>query len=1001
MKTRELSIAVLSLVVFSLVWPLTLVAQQEDDLVQRLMDRMSVEDKVGQLFLVTFEGHNLSAGSDIVELITEYRVGGVVLQASNRNFVNGENAPDRVARLTNGLQNLALTAGQPLTGSVPVTVDQPLNGIPLFIALDHEGDGYPYTDLRGGMTALPNNMALAATWDESAAEKVGHIVGRELEAVGINMVFGPSLDVLDNPRPGLKGDLGTRVFGGDPYWVGKMGRAYIRGLHQGSKGRVVSVAKHFPGLGSSDRRADEEVSTVPKSLQELKKIELAPFFAVTQPNDPQATTEALMSSHIRYRGFQGNIRQLTRPISFDAKSLQALLNEPELKAWRQRGGIMVTGALGVPAVRKYYDPQLQTFPHKRIAQEAFLAGNDLLVLSQFGLHDVWAEQFENIKDTIRFFGEKYTSDPTFRARVDESLRRILRLKQQLYPHFSLEESLVDPDRLSETVGVSQRDISQIAQKAVTLIYPGPQELADRLPAPPLIDEHILIFIDNRQGQDCTGCEPFYFIEPDALQSIILQLYGPQASGQVNPAHIKSLTFSELRGHLLAETGEVKPPPPSPTPEADTATATVEAAPPLTSTVTATAPSEVTPPSTTEGTAIMGIEALLQEADWIIFAMLDVNLDDYPESDTVKLFLKQRSDSLRAKKVVVMAYNAPYYLDTTEISKLTAYYGLYSKVPPFLEVSVRILFQEFTPQVYSPVSVKGVNYDLIARLAPDPEQVIAIEAAPLQDSEEMALPETPTPIRPELEGTPAPMDVEAGVTMRLRTGVIVDRNGHPVPDGTPVVFRLFYPSESLELPRQEVMTVEGRAETIITLQRTGQLEITATSDPALRSATVLITIGSQDEPATIATVMPSPTATPTATPTPTSLPASVPTIPLTFASPPFEEGQAASGGLGTQGKPRLNETDLLLSLGGMVLAAGVSYLLRGDWKFPQTRRLQFFLSSLAWGLVGYVLYGLGLLGMGLVWQFYGHWGAPLVCFLFGLLPLSYTLWEKMTRWQNRV
>ena len=80
----------------------------------------------------------------------------------------------------------------------------------------------------------------------------------------------------------------------------------------------------------------------------------------------------------------------------------------------------------------------------------------------------------------------------------------------------------------------------------------------------------------------------------------------------------------------------------------------------------------------------------------------------------------------------------------------------------------------------------------------------------------------------------------------------------------------------------------------------------------------------------------------------------------------------------------------------MLAAGVSYLVRRDWRFPQTRRLRFFLSSLAWGLVGYVLYGLGLLGMGLVWTFYGHWGAPLVCFLFGLLPLSYTLWGKMAR-----
>jgi beta-N-acetylhexosaminidase len=245
-----------------------------------------------------------------------------------------------------------------------------------------------------------------------------------------------------------------------------MGQAYIQGVHEGSEGRVATVAKHFPGHGGSDRRADEEVSTVPKSLQELRKIELAPFFTVTALGeaDPAAITEALMSSHIRYRGFQGNIRQLTPPISFAAE-LQAILSLPEFEPWRQAGGIMVTDALGVPAVRKYYDPQLQSFPHKRVAQEAFLAGNDLLVLSQFALTDVWADQFENIKSTIEFFRDKYVSDSKFQAQVDQSLARILRLKHELYPEFSLEETQVDVGQLAGNVGQGYDQVSQIAEDA--------------------------------------------------------------------------------------------------------------------------------------------------------------------------------------------------------------------------------------------------------------------------------------------------------------------------------------------------------------------------------------------------------------------------------------------------------------------------------------------------------------------------------------------------------
>ena len=671
--------------------PAPVAAQAEDDFVQQLIARMSVEERVGQLFMVTFAGSDIGPDSDIAQLIAQYRVGGVVLLSSNGNFSNQGNTPLQVAQLTNGLQQLAFTAAQQATGTIPpgtapVTGTLPMGStpyIPVLIAIDHEGDGYPYTRLTNGFTALPNNMALGATWDEANAQAVGQIVGRELSAVGVNMLFGPSLDVLSNPRPTLKGDLGTRIFGGDPYWVGKMGQAYIQGVHEGSEGRVATVAKHFPGHGGSDRRADEEVSTVPKSLQELRKIELAPFFTVTAlsegETEPAAITEALMSSHIRYRGFQGNIRQLTPPISFAAE-LQAILSLPEFEPWRQAGGIMVTDALGVPAVRKYYDPQLQSFPHKRVAQEAFLAGNDLLVLSQFALTDVWVDQLTNMKSTIEFFRDKYVSDSKFQAQVDQSLTRILRLKHRLYPEFSLEEVQVDGGQLARNVGQGYDQVSQIAEKAVTLIYPGLEELADRLPSAPLPGEKILIFTDDRQAKDCYDCLLFSFIEPDALEKTILRLYGPEASEKIERAQIRSLTFSQLKSYLST---------------AGTGGSTEDIAP------------------------------FLQEADWIIFAMLDVNLDDYPDSDAVKLFLKQLSDSLRNKKIVVLAYNAPYYLDTTEISKLTAYYGIYSKVPAFIDASVRALFREFTLQGAPPVTVQGINYDLILRMEPNPDQIIEI------------------------------------------------------------------------------------------------------------------------------------------------------------------------------------------------------------------------------------------------------------------------------------
>ena len=73
----------------------------------------------------------------------------------------------------------------------------------------------------------------------------------------------------------------------------------------------------------------------------------------------------------------------------------------------------------------------------------------------------------------------------------------------------------------------------------------------------------------------------------------------------------------------------------------------------------------------------------------------------------------------------MAFDAPYYLDTTEISKLTAYFGVYARSAPFLETAVRALFREFSPVGAPPVTVGGINYVLINQLEPAPGQIISL------------------------------------------------------------------------------------------------------------------------------------------------------------------------------------------------------------------------------------------------------------------------------------
>ncbi len=304
------------------------VQNQEDPARQKAIDfmaRMTPEEKVGQLFLVTLPGSTFDDNSQVYDLIANHHVGGIVLLRSNDNFSDSENTLTSVSKLTNALQDAEWRASQQ-------TIASPTNGIsfnpqyvPLLIGISQEGNSFPSDQILNGVTQLPSLMSIGATWDPELAQQVGEVMGSELSDLGFNLYLGPSLDVLDVPHIEGGDDMGVRTFGGDPYWVSKLGQAYISGLHQGSENRLAVIAKHFPGRGSSDRSPEEEIATVRKSLAQLQQYELAPFFAVTG-NAPssQASTDGLLVSHIRYQGFQGNIRATTKPVSLDKTALDLI-----------------------------------------------------------------------------------------------------------------------------------------------------------------------------------------------------------------------------------------------------------------------------------------------------------------------------------------------------------------------------------------------------------------------------------------------------------------------------------------------------------------------------------------------------------------------------------------------------------------------------------------------------------------------------------------------------
>jgi len=532
-------------------------AQLEDDAIARRLAAMSPEERVGQLFLVAVFGAGDDPLADAVALVRDRRIGGVVLQKGNNLFANarGRDLPREIAELTARLQAEALGPDD--------------RGVPLFVAVDHEGDGDPLTHLREGFTAVPSQMAVGATWDPLAAEAVGRIVGRELSAVGVNTLLGPVLDVLADPRVDTGGDIGTRAFGGHPYWVARMGESYIRGVHEGGGGRVVTVAKHFPGHGGSDRLPDDEVATVYKSLTELKRIELPPFAAATARGVAAApgavmpaTTDALMTSHIRYRGFQGNIQDATAPISFDPEGMRALLSLEgyPFEAWRRGGGLIVSDSLGVRAVKRLFDEDLTTFPNRDIARQALVAGNDVLILAQFSQRPSWSGMLETVEDTLAYFVDLYGKDRDFRARVDDAALRVLRRKAALYPEWERRAVAADPDDAERLVGTGEarETVARIARQAVTVM---------RRSAHPDRGARVVVITENarRGGSHPLACpeelcglaperwESLKSLGPTLVEAFILERYGPRGTGLVRPQDVGSLTFCQLEAALSPAT----------------------------------------------------------------------------------------------------------------------------------------------------------------------------------------------------------------------------------------------------------------------------------------------------------------------------------------------------------------------------------------------------------------------------------------------------------------
>ena len=156
-----------ALIIFSLLAGSTLSARPGSasnlNQVATILENMSTQEKVGQLFLVTFSGTNISNNTKIYDLIVNQRVGGVILSNGNGNFPELDTL-NEVVTLVSGLQSLVMLP-EPVQQLVVENPSEPaISSIPLWIGIEQPGSSLS-GEIINGLSPIPGAMAMGATWD--------------------------------------------------------------------------------------------------------------------------------------------------------------------------------------------------------------------------------------------------------------------------------------------------------------------------------------------------------------------------------------------------------------------------------------------------------------------------------------------------------------------------------------------------------------------------------------------------------------------------------------------------------------------------------------------------------------------------------------------------------------------------------------------------------------------------------------------------------------------
>lgn len=326
---------------------------------------LNIEQKVGQLFMVGIEAKNKEK---ITELITNNKIGGVVLYRNNYN-----NYEEMI-----NLINMIKTTNN-------------CNSIPMFISIDQEG---------GRVNRMPHEISnlksatkLVQTKKIELVKQSGKIIGEMLNNTGISMNYAPVLDIR---RFEEKHAIGDRCFGTTKEEVCKYAIEHMKEMQ---KQGVIPVVKHFPGHGLTKKDSHFKIPKINENIEVLENEDMIPFKKAIENG-----ADAIMVGHLIIKKIDKKY-----PASLSKKVIQTYLIDKY-----NYNGLIITDDLKMMAIRLHYNM-------KKAVLKAIEAGNDIVMI---GL------PYNKVKKIIKYIIKKVKKGKIDIKKIDNSVKKILDIKQK-------------------------------------------------------------------------------------------------------------------------------------------------------------------------------------------------------------------------------------------------------------------------------------------------------------------------------------------------------------------------------------------------------------------------------------------------------------------------------------------------------------------------------------------------------------------------------------------